>query len=431
MTKFPRTGLGNYEFEYNRAPPLTMHIDLNSCFATVEQQARPKLRGKPVVVNNRHSPNAAIVTASYEAKRLGIKMGMRMNEARALVPQLISVETDPPKYHFVYQKLLRILQSYSPSVVMKSIDEGIIDFSDTRGNINTGSLTDIGREIKARLKSEIGNYITCNVGIGPNRFLAKTAAGLHKPDGLDEINYKNLRATFTDLKLTDLTGIAHRNQARLNAVGIMTSLQFLDASQDTLSRLVFKGKPGRDWYRRLRGYEVDAEPTKMGIVGRQFVLDGFGLSRDDILRRLHFLSFSTGAKLRLKNKQARGVYVYARTRDYGKWSAHHLFEQPLDRSDIIYETVRQLFTQAPAASFIKEIGVSCYHLSDSNVTQPSLLEAPKFTSRNITRLLDNLNARYGASTIQPASVVGLEKLMKQKIPFGSTRYFEMLGVTDV
>lgn len=418
------------ELPYNQALSLIMHIDLNSCFATVEQQARPCLRGRPVVVNNRTSPNAAVVTASVEAKARGVKMGMRLKEVRALVPDVISVETDPPKYHFVYQKLTAILKSYSPNVVMKSIDEGIIDFSDTRVTLNTRSLQEIGREIKTRLKNEIGCYMTCNIGIGPNRFLAKTAAGLHKPDGLDEINYQNLRAVFAEITLTDLTGIARRNQKRLNAVGIKTPLQFLDVDEATLSQLVFKGKPGRDWYKRLRGYEVDAELTTMGIVGRQYVLDGCNLNREDIMRRLHFLSFSTGAKLRLKNKQARGVYVYARTRDYSRWSAHHLFEHPFERSEVIYETVRQLFASAPAAAKIKEIGVSCYHLSDNNLTQPSLLETPNFNSHKLTRTLDQLNSRYGANTIQPADVLGLEKLMKQKIPFGSTRYFEMLGVAS-
>lgn len=407
-----------------------MHIDLNSCFATVEQQARPMLRGKPVVINNRHSPNAAIVTASYEAKRLGIKMGMRMKEAQALVPHLISVETDPPKYHFVYQKLVRILQSYSSQVVMKSIDEGIIDFTDTRHTINRRPLSEIGQEIKARLKSEIGSYMTCNVGIGSNRFLAKTAAGLHKPDGLDELDHRNLKEVFATLKLTDLTGIARRNQARLNAVGITTPLQFLNAPQELLSQLVFKGKPGRDWYKRLRGYEVDAEPTKLGIIGRQYVLEQYHLNREEILRRLHFLSFSTGAKLRLKNKQARGVYVYARCRDHQRWTAHHLFEQPIFRSEIIYDTVRRLFVSAPAAALIKEIGVSCYHLSDSNTTQPSFWEIPAYSDRKITHTTDLINARYGANTIQPADTLGLEKMMKQKIPFGSTRYFEMLGVSN-
>ena len=421
----------NEELPYNQAPSLTMHIDLNSCFATVEQQARPRLRYKPVIVMNRKSPNAAIVTASYEAKKQGIKMGMRLQEARLLVPGVIAVETDPPKYHFVYQKLFGIMKSYSPNVVMKSIDEGIINFSDTKEIINTRPLKEIGQEIKARLKNEIGCYMTCNIGIGPNRFLAKTAAGLHKPDGLDEVNHLNLEETFATLKLTDLTGIAKRNQARLNAVGITTPLQFLQSSPETLSRLVFKGKPGRDWYQRLRGYEVDAAPTKLGVIGRQYVLENRYLNREQILQRLHFLSFSTGAKLRLKHQQARGVYVYARCHDYTKWAGHHLFEQPIFDSNVIYDTVCRLFLNGPAAATIREIGVSCYHLSDNHVTQPSFWEIPDYTRRKITHITDRINERYGANTIQPAHTVGLEKMMKQKIPFGSTRYFEMLGVADV
>ena len=112
---------------------------------------------------------------------------------------------------------------------MKSIDEGVIDFHGTRQNINTRPLAVIGQEIKQRLRDEVGSWMKCNIGIAPNRFLAKTAASLHKPDGLDVITHKNLRQTLAGLELTDLTGIAERNQARLNASGIYTPLQFLDA----------------------------------------------------------------------------------------------------------------------------------------------------------------------------------------------------------
>src|SRR3954467_4151233 len=140
----------------SKARPQILHIDLNSCFATVEQQARPLLRGRPVGVTNRKTPNACVVAASYEAKREGVKVGMTFNEAKNLVPSLIMVETDPPKYHFVYQKLINIMSSYSPKIGMKSIDEGIIDFNGTRKFVNQRSLAEIGHEIKRRLKAEVG-----------------------------------------------------------------------------------------------------------------------------------------------------------------------------------------------------------------------------------------------------------------------------------
>jgi DNA polymerase-4 len=185
----------------NSESPQIMHIDLNSCFATVEQQARPLLRGRPVGVTNRITKYCCIIAASYEAKSLGVKVGMRLDEALVIVPDLIMIESDPPKYHHAYQKLVGIMQSYSPNVVMKSIDEGVIDFHGTRENINTSTLVSIGYEIKQRLKDEVGSWMRCNVGIAPNRFLAKQAAGLHKPDGLDVIDHTNLRRTL-DLMLT-------------------------------------------------------------------------------------------------------------------------------------------------------------------------------------------------------------------------------------
>src|SRR6266480_4665904 len=115
----------NQHLPVNSAEPQVLHIDLNSCFAMVEQQARPILRGRPVGVTNRKTTNACVVAASYEAKALGVKVGMNFKDARELVPELILVETDPPKYHYVYQKLVGIMRSYSPNIAMKSIDEGI------------------------------------------------------------------------------------------------------------------------------------------------------------------------------------------------------------------------------------------------------------------------------------------------------------------
>ncbi|MEP6710541.1 MAG: DNA polymerase IV, partial [Candidatus Saccharibacteria bacterium] len=167
--------------EHNSERPLIMHIDLNSCFATVEQQARPMLRGRPVAIVNRRTEHTMIVTASYEAKARGVGLGMSVREARNLVPELVALESDPSKYRYVYHKMLDIMRSYSAHVTMKSIDEGVIDFHQTSGDIRERPLEDIGMEIKQRLKNEIGCAMRCNVGIATNRFLAKTAAGLHKP----------------------------------------------------------------------------------------------------------------------------------------------------------------------------------------------------------------------------------------------------------
>lgn len=406
--------------DYNKARSLIMHIDLNSCFATIEQQSRPQLRGRPVAVVNRRTENTSIVTASYEAKALGVKVGMKFKQAKLLVPDLVGLESDPAKYRFVYHKLLAIMSDYSAHITMKSIDEGIIDFHESTVAIQGATLESIGREIKQRLRDEIGVWMRCNVGISTNRFLAKTAAGLHKPDGLDEINHTNLRDTLATLKLTDLTGIAERNEARLNSVGIYTPLQFLDADTVTLQKVVFKSIVGRWWHQRLRGYEVDDVSSDVKRVGRQYVLESFDLTHDQIIKRLHHLCESVGSRLRSQGKSARGVYVYAKTLDRGYWHASFMAQLPFYSDQTIYALARQLFMDAPTS--LREIGVHCYELQDGGDSQLSLFNDQIVRERQTTSAIDDINKRFGDRTIHSADTLETGIYVKQKIPFGSTRY---------
>ena len=186
-----------------------MHIDLNSAFATTEQQAQPSLRGRPIGVTNCISPHCCMIAALYEAKALGIRVGMRLDEAKAICPDFIMLETDPAKYHYVYQKLAAIMKDYSPDITMKSIDEGIIDFHGTLGTIHTRPLVDMGRDIKQRMRDEVGKWMRVNIGIGTNRFLAKQAAGLHKPDGLDVIDHTNLIGNYSGTYVVALMFAEH------------------------------------------------------------------------------------------------------------------------------------------------------------------------------------------------------------------------------
>ena len=406
--------------EFNEERPLIMHIDLNSCFATVEQQARPLLRGKPIAIVNRRTEHTAIVTASYEAKAMGVKVGMKLKEARTLCPDIIALESDPSKYRYVYHKLLDIMRDYSAHVTMKSIDEGIIDFHNTTADIAGRDLVEIGMEIKQRLKDEIGVWMRCNVGIATNRFLAKTAAGLHKPDGLDVLTSQNIKETLGEMKLTDLTGIAHRNQKRLNSVGIYTPLQFFDADVTTLHKVVFKSVVGEWWYKRLRGWEVDDVETKMGRVGRQYVLERFDLTHTEILQRLHHLCESVGSRMRTQNVAARGVYVYGKTLDRTYWHSSALTPLPFYSDQSIYAQAQHLMAKAPDG--LKEIGIHCYELVPIENDQISLFADQITRERQVVDAIDDVNKRYGERTLHSADTLGTGIYVSQKIPFGSTRY---------
>lgn len=412
--------------DYNTAQPLIMHIDLNSYFATAEQQARVRLRGRPVAVVNRRTEHTMIVTCSYEAKAMGVKLGMRLRDAKKICPGLIGVESDPAKYRYVYHKLLDIMNDYSAHVTMKSIDEGVIDFSQAPQSIVERGLENIGREIKQRLRDEIGVAMRCNVGIGTNRFLAKMAASLHKPDGMDVITHENLRDVYATLKLTDLTGIAGRNAHRLNAVGIYTPLQFLDADVGVLHDMVFKSINGEQWHQRLRGWEVDDGTTHIQRVGRQYVLDGFNLTFDEILDRLHHLCESVGYRMRKQGLSARGIYVGTRTfamsgdRRRRYWHATHVSQTPFFSNEAIYGLARQLFVQAPPN--IRDINVHVYLLEAGDRSQLSIFNDAIARERAVSVAVDELNARYGENTVHAASTTNTGLFVKTKIPFGSTRY---------
>ncbi|MCX6792269.1 MAG: DNA polymerase IV, partial [Candidatus Gottesmanbacteria bacterium] len=180
---------------FNPAPATVMHIDLNSCFATIEQQANPLYRGLPLVVAAYTTDRGCILAASVEAKRLGIKTGMYVGDGKRLSPKLIVLPSDPPKYRFVNRKLLALLSEYSALVEVKSIDEMVMKMNTELGILNTA------KEIKKRIKNEIGDWLTVSIGIAPNRYLAKIASNLHKPDGLDVIDSNNIERTLGSLQL--------------------------------------------------------------------------------------------------------------------------------------------------------------------------------------------------------------------------------------
>ena len=398
----------------------TLYIDLNSCFATIEQQSRPMLRGRPVAITNRLVPNSCIIAASYEAKAKGVKVGMRTREANALCPDLIYAETEPDKYIFVHQKLRKIMSDYSLAVTMKSIDEGVIDLSQAPAHIYTRDRHELGLEIKQRLKAEIGCHMRCNVGIASNRFLAKLAGELHKPDGLDEITPDNQRKIFATLKLTDLPGINVRMEARLNAVGIFTPLQFLDADEMTLVKLVCKSIDGHKWYRRLRGIEVDDYASDIKTVGRQYVMDSKTLTRPETEARILHLAEDVGYRLRSKELYARGVYLWVFGLDGVYYHRQIILREAINTDHAIAEVARQLFRALPSP--VRIAGITLYKLQTSPDAQLSFDQPAKDSAAAICDATDAINHRFGARKIHCADTLGTEQV-KCKIPFGSTRYF--------
>ena len=306
---------------------------------------------------------------------------------------------------------------------MRSIDEGVIDFHNTI--YQNQSKVEIGREIKRRVKSEIGDYIKINVGIGPNRFLAKTAAGLHKPDGLDVIDSSNLLKIYGGLKLQDLNGIADRFAHRLQLNGINTPLEFLAASEETLRRQVFKGINGTHWYQRLRGYEVDDYNTSLGMVGRQWVVNNPTSDEQYLSSCLHYLAETVGTKLRHRDVEARGVCVWLGYKMGGGFQAKRMFETSVFSDQDIWNRVQKLFASREHDLSVKIMGLYLYGLTPRRSGQISLIESHNKMAQ-LTEATDKINDFYGMFTIHSADSLAGTKNVKQKIPFGGTEYFRLL-----
>ncbi|MFD2572416.1 DNA polymerase IV [Spirosoma soli] len=235
--------------------PTVLFIDMNSFFASCEQQANYWLRGRPVGVCVYTSKHSCIISPSIEAKQRGIKTGMRLDEAIVLCPDLVPIETHPDRYRKFHTDVVNVLRQFSDDVVPKSIDEAVVDL--TNYQLAYKDMRQVAHDIKAAIRKNVGEWLRCSIGIAPNVFLAKLASDVQKPDGLVVITPETIDDVLSSLTLLDLPGIGRRMAARLQEQGILTPLDLRYASPQHL-QAVCKSIVGWHWHLRLNfGGEVD------------------------------------------------------------------------------------------------------------------------------------------------------------------------------
>lgn len=401
-----------------------MYIDLNSCFATVEQQANMHLRGKPVVIAAYPTANGCIISPSIESKKLGIKVGMTVRDARLISKNVIVRDPDPLLVRDVHVKFRTIFKDYSPIVVPKSIDEAIIDFAGTPA-LKQGLIT-IGNEIKKRLRKEIGEWISCNIGIAPNRFLAKLAASLHKPDGLDIITHENVRKVYESVKLTDLSGINTHYEARLNASGIFTPLQFLDTPETVLRKQVFKSIIGYYWHIRLHGWEIDDIEFKRKSYGQDYALGKKTANPEELSKIMIKLCEKMGRRLRRSGNAALGVHVGMVYDDWTFWHRGRKFQQPLYTTQELFLKALWIFNQQPEQKVVAKLSISCFDFIPSKSSQTMLFDIDEDKQRKVSDAMDKINDRYGEFVITPALMMGMNDVVVDRIAFGGVKELEDL-----
>src|SRR5450759_4623608 len=322
----------------NQAAPTTVVIDLNCAFASIEQQHDPKLKGRPLAIAAYATDAATIVSSSREARDLGIKTGMRVFEAKAIYPRIIVREPNPPRYRAASDTLIEIMLRHSPDVLRMSIDEASMNLAGTPDLVKLGP-EGVGRAIKRAIREEIGECVTCSVGISTSIWMAKQASNLDKRDGLQRIDHTNLVSVFERLALTDLSGVAEATATRLRKAGIQTVIDFLFATPAQLGLVGMRSDVGNGWHQRLRGFEVSTfESVVRKSYSHSHVLARATTSQAELEELLMRLSDMVGRRLRSGGRLGSVVSIGVVFRpDVDRFSRQSKLAAPISTGDEIYK----------------------------------------------------------------------------------------------
>jgi len=393
-------------------------VDMNSFFASVEQQCNPQLRGKPVAVGGPAGTRSVISAASYEARAFGIRSAMPVNEALKRCPQLILVDGDMRKCIDVSRRVFRICSDYTDLLEIYSIDECFMDVSPTMHLF--GGPWNLALALKQRIREELG--LTCSVGIGPNKILAKLAAGMRKPDGLTGIPPQDVPRLLENLPVEKLHGIGDKVAAKLRDMAIPTA-----------------GVLGRTPVKRLKRYfgvlgEVLQAMGKgncespivpyydspdMKSIGHSHTLERNTMDWEVLSRNLLRLSEMVGRRLREQRYSGRTVALYVRYSDMHTFSRRRTLPYYVDDGYAIYEVALSILReQVGNVQPIRLLGISVCNLT-RGAHQLSLFEDKR--QAELLKAVDNINNRYGEFTVRRASLLDVKPGQKAPAAFAGAR----------
>jgi DNA polymerase-4 len=391
-----------------------MLIDMNSYFASVEQHLRPELRGRKIGVIPVESENTCVIAASHDAKRLGVKVGTRVRDARRLCPEITLVKARPDIYVRLHHEILRSVDKCLPIHKVYSIDEWAIQL---RGeDRKRENVIRHGRGIKEQLLRDFSPWLTCSIGIAPTRLLAKIASDLKKPDGLTVLDPSELPDRLDHFCLDDLCGIGHGMLARLSERGIQ-SVRDLWAISKQQAVQVWGSVAGGYWWAGFHGFDEPEMPTRRRSMSHASVLDPKFRNDEGAYGIIVRLLCRLGARLRHDGYFAQYLRVHLKNVRGGYWSEEIALPCVQDTQTLLEKfqklwRLRMLGDNPPI-----KVGVEVAGLLPAAQVSESLFDGIKKTQR-VSHAVDKINERWGSAAIYFGSMQRFRHHMDDKIAFG-------------
>ena len=393
-----------------------LHVDMDAFFASVELIRNPELIGKPVVVGGTGN-RGVIAAASYEARSYGIYSAMPSRRARRLCKDLIFISGDYEYYVQVSQRIMGILESFTPFIEPLSLDEAFLDIGGAEKL--HGSPESIAYKIRSAIYEKEG--LNCSVGVSVNKFLSKLASEHAKPrvgekgpiygDGVFILNQSEVRNFLEPLPISAIWGVGPKTRKKLNDLGIETVGELGRVSEGTLVARLGESA-GKQLWRLARGIDdrdVIVEQESKSI-GHEETFPYDLQNKEDIERELVRLVDSVVWRLRKSNKKCRTISLKARYPDFKTISRSHTLPEPTALSALIIEEAKSLLNGVDLTPGIRLLGVSVTNLDSNFTEQLKLGEESHSGWENMEGAVDSIRDRFGMSSIGPASMLGARGL---------------------
>jgi DNA polymerase-4 len=378
-----------------------MHVDMDAFYASVEQRDDPSLRGKPVIVGGSADSRGAVSAASYEARAFGVHSAMPTVTARRLCAHGVFLPVRMSRYAEVARQLRAIFFSFTPLVEPLSLDEAFLDVRGCEGLF--GPAPAIARNIKDRVRAETG--LTASVGVAPNKFLAKLASDLRKPDGLVVLETGEVRRVLDPLPVGKLWGVGAKGEKRLHALGIRTVRQLAALPEQVMvdhwgeaGRHLWQlahGRDGRDVVPDAEARSLSTETTFPRDVGQRHLLRAWLL---DLVEEL-------GERVRRAGVRGRTVELRVRTSDFRTYNRSQTLPDPTDITARLWQAAAELFERRVPDDWLplRLLGVGVTNLTREAPVQGHLFEDGwRHKQGALDRAVDAIRRQFGGDSIRRA-----------------------------